>query len=183
MRAAARVAFLAILVCGRGCRKRQVPEPDGYRLENYRSPTPATPRGAKEIGTDEAETDRRSHSAKSIRCAAKAAAKELPVGTIRRDKPRANIPGSIWLPDTGYGELGAGMAGGYFSKGLDKATSGDRGDAGSLLPGGLLDVVERGQTGARVGYSNVVWHPEGTDGWLNALLPLQDCTPEPRPDE
>ena len=29
--------------------------------------------------------------------------KNLPEGTVWRDKPRLNIPGSIWLPDTGYG--------------------------------------------------------------------------------
>ncbi len=44
----------------------EVPEPDGYRLENYRAPTPATLRGARVIGTDEAETIWRSHSASFI---------------------------------------------------------------------------------------------------------------------
>ena len=34
-----------------------------------------------------------------------------------------------------------------------------------------------------LGYSDVAWYPEGTDGWLIAGLPLQDATPEPRPDE
>ena len=31
----------------------------------------------------------------------------LPAGTVWRDKPRLNIPGSVWLPDTGYGKLAA----------------------------------------------------------------------------
>jgi rhodanese-related sulfurtransferase len=34
-----------------------------------------------------------------------------------------------------------------------------------------------------LGYPNVAWYPEGTDGWGSAGLPLQDATPEPRPDE
>ncbi len=34
-----------------------------------------------------------------------------------------------------------------------------------------------------IGYSNVAWYREGTDGWLAAGLPLEDATPEPRPDE
>ena len=29
----------------------------------------------------------------------------LPASTIWRPKPRLDIPGSIWLPDTGYGAL------------------------------------------------------------------------------
>jgi PQQ-dependent catabolism-associated CXXCW motif protein len=32
---------------------------------------------------------------------------DLPAGTIWREKPRLNIPGSVWLPDTGYGTLAA----------------------------------------------------------------------------
>jgi PQQ-dependent catabolism-associated CXXCW motif protein len=34
-----------------------------------------------------------------------------------------------------------------------------------------------------LGYSDVAWYPEGTDGWFAALLPLEDATPEPRPGE
>ena len=44
----------------------EVLEPDGYRLEEYRAPTPATLRGAKAIGTQEAEKIWRSHSASFI---------------------------------------------------------------------------------------------------------------------
>jgi PQQ-dependent catabolism-associated CXXCW motif protein len=32
-----------------------------------------------------------------------------------------------------------------------------------------------------MGYSNVVWYPEGTDGWEEWGLPLQEIQPEPRP--
>jgi PQQ-dependent catabolism-associated CXXCW motif protein len=107
----------------------------------------------------------------------------LPAGTLWRDKPRANIPGSIWLPDTGYGELAPSMAD-YFSKGLDKATNGDRGRM--LVLYCLADCWMSWNAAKRalaLGYTNVVWYPDGTDGWFNALLPLQDSTPEPRPDE
>jgi rhodanese-related sulfurtransferase len=34
-----------------------------------------------------------------------------------------------------------------------------------------------------LGYSDVAWYPEGTDGWTKASLPLQDATPEPRPEQ
>ena len=184
MRAAACVAFIAILVAAAGAASAEVPEPDGYRLENYRSPTPATLRGAKVIGTDEAETIWRSHSASFVDVLPRPPRpRDLPAGTLWRDKPRANIPGSIWLPDTGYGELAPSMAG-YFSKGLDKATNGDH--ARMLVLYCLADCWMSWNAAKRalsLGYSNVVWYPEGTDGWLDALLPLQDSTPEPRPDE
>ncbi len=94
-----------------------------------------------------------------------------------------NIPGSIWLPDTGYGELAPGMADYFFEGPGEGDQRRSRQNGGPLLSGRLLDVVERGQARALLGYSDVVWYPEGTDGWLAAHLPLQDCTPEPRPGE
>jgi rhodanese-related sulfurtransferase len=33
------------------------------------------------------------------------------------------------------------------------------------------------------GYPNVVWYPEGTDGWQRANLPVADSQPEPRAGE
>ena len=34
-----------------------------------------------------------------------------------------------------------------------------------------------------MGYRNVVWYPDGTDGWEDALLTLAPCKAEPRPGE
>jgi rhodanese-related sulfurtransferase len=33
------------------------------------------------------------------------------------------------------------------------------------------------------GYADVAWYPDGTDGWHQAELPMQDATPEPRAGE
>jgi PQQ-dependent catabolism-associated CXXCW motif protein len=161
-----------------------IAEPDSYRLENYHAPTPATLRGARVIGTDEAETIWRSHSASFVDVLPRAPRpRNLPEGTLWRDKPRANIPGSIWLPDTGYGELSPNMAG-YFAKGLEKAANGDH--ARPLVIYCLADCWMSWNAAKRalaLGYPDVAWYPEGTDGWLAAGLPLEDGTPEPRPDE
>lgn len=179
-----RLALAAILVAVAGAATAEVPEPEGYRLDNYRSPVPATLRGAKVIGTDEAEAIWRSHSASFVDVLPRPPRpRELPAGTLWRDKPRANIPGSIWLPDTGYGELASSMAD-YFAKGLDKATNGDR--ARMLVLYCLADCWMSWNAAKRalaLGYSNVAWYPEGTDGWQAALLPLEDARPEPRPDQ
>ena len=181
---ACRLAFVAILVAAAGAATAEVPEPEGYRLDNYRSPVPATLRGAKVIGTDEAEAIWRSHAASFVDVLPRPPRpRDLPAGTLWRDKPRANIPGSIWLPDTGYGELASSMAG-YFADGLDKASHGDR--ARMLVLYCLADCWMSWNAAKRalsLGYSNIAWYPEGTDGWQAALLPLQDATPEPRPEQ
>src|SRR5208282_1823019 len=91
------------------------PEPETYRLDDFRAPTPATLHGAKVIATAEAEAIWRTRSAAFVDVLPRAPRpRNLPAGTYWRDKPRADIPGSIWLPDTGYGEL-AQVTFDYFS--------------------------------------------------------------------
>lgn len=183
-RAAVRFALVVMIIATGQSAIAGVPEPDGYRLENYRAPTPATLQGVRVVGTDEAEKIWRDHSASFVDVLPRPPRpKNLPEGTLWRDTPRSDIPGSIWLPDTGYGELAPNMAG-YFSAGLDKATNGDR--TRTLVLYCLADCWMSWNAAKRaraLGYSNVVWYPEGTDGWLAAGLPVQPAEPEPRPDQ
>ena len=182
IRAAAGIA-LAMVVAAQ-VRAAEVVEPDGSRLEDYRAPTPATLRGARVVTTDEAEHLWRSQAASFVDVMPRPPRpRNLPEGTLWRDKPRPNIPGSIWLPDTGYGELAPSMAD-YFANGLQKATGGDR--ARMVVIYCLTNCWMSWNAAKRasaLGYSKVVWFPEGTDGWLAAGLPVQDSTPEPRPSQ
>jgi len=184
MISAVRIALAMVTFAIVDARAAEVLEPDGYRLEDYRAPTPATLRGAAAIGTQEAEKIWRSRIASFIDVLPRPPRpRNLPEGTLWRDKPRANIPDSIWLPDTGYGELALSMAD-YFAKGLEKATRGDR--ARLIVLYCLADCWMSWNAAKRallLGYPNVAWYREGTDGWLAAGLPLSDATPEPRPAE
>jgi PQQ-dependent catabolism-associated CXXCW motif protein len=175
---------LAVVLLAAPARAAEISEPEGYRLEDYRAPTPVTLRGAKVIHTAEAERIWRSREATFVDVMPRPPRpRNLPEGTLWHDKPRSNIPGSIWLPDTGYGELAPGMAD-YFAKGLEKAANGDR--ARLLVVYCLADCWMSWNAAKRalaLGYPNVAWYPEGTDSWQAALLPLKDATPEPRPDD
>jgi PQQ-dependent catabolism-associated CXXCW motif protein len=181
---AIRFALVAMVVAAAESAAAEVPEPDAYRLEDYRAPTPATLRGAKVITTAEAETIWRNRTASFVDVLPRAPRpRDLPAGTVWHDKPRANIPGSVWLPDTGYGELAPSMAD-YFSKGLERATNGDH--ARMLVLYCLTDCWMSWNAAKRalsLGYSNVAWYREGTDGWFDAGLPLENATPKPRPEE
>ena len=175
---------LAVIALALQARAAELSEPEGYRLEDYRAPTPATLHGARVIGTDEAERIWRGRLASFVDVLPRPPRpRNLPEGTLWRDKPRPNIPGSIWLPDTGYGELAPGMAD-YFARGLAKATHGDR--ARQVVVYCLTDCWMSWNAAKRalaLGYSDVAWYPEGTDGWSAFGLPLDAATPEPRPGD
>jgi PQQ-dependent catabolism-associated CXXCW motif protein len=182
-RSAIRLVLLVMFVAT-GALAADVTEPESYRLEDYRAPTPATLQGAKTIATDEAQKIWRGGNASFVDVLPRPPRpKNLPEGTLWRDKPRPDIPGSIWLPDTGYGELAPEMAD-YFARGLAKATHGDRSRLVVLYC--LADCWMSWNAAKRalvIGYSNVAWYRDGTDGWLAAGLPLEEATPEPRPDQ
>jgi PQQ-dependent catabolism-associated CXXCW motif protein len=160
------------------------PEPEGYRTDNYRAPVPATLAGVRVLATDEAEAIWRGGTGVFIDVLPRAPKPQnLPAGTIWRERPRLNIPGSVWLPDTGYGALAAATED-YLRHGLARATGGN--NATLLVIYCQADCWMSWNAAKRVlsyGYSNVAWYPEGTDGWQRANLPVADSQPEPRAAE
>jgi len=164
--------------------QENAPEPEGYRTDNYRAPVPATLAGARVLATGEAEAIWRAGAGVFIDVLPHAPKPQnLPAGTIWREKPRLNIPGSIWLPDTGYGALAAATDD-YLRHGLARASGGNR--ATLLVIYCLADCWMSWNAAKRAlsyGYRNVAWYPEGTDGWQRADLPVAESQPEPRPGE
>ena len=160
-----------------------VPEPEGFRGGNYRSPVPATLRGARVLSTDDAEALWRSRNAIFLDVLPRAPRPaNLPPGTIWREKPRRNIPGSVWLPDTGYEALAAPTEN-YLRNNLARVTGGDK--TRMLVIYCLRDCWMSWNAAKRIlamGYTDVAWYPDGTDGWEDALLPLEESRPVP-PDE
>jgi PQQ-dependent catabolism-associated CXXCW motif protein len=161
-----------------------VAEPDGYRTENYRALVPATLTGVRVLSTAEAEAIWRAKSGVFIDVLPHAPKPQnLPAGTVWREKPRLNIPGSIWLPDTGYGKL-AEATEDYLRHGLARASGGN--NAMLLVIYCQADCWMSWNAAKRVlsyGYTNVAWFPQGTDGWERADLPLTESQPEPRAGE
>ncbi len=157
------------------------PEPETYRLDHYRAPTPATLAGARVITTDEAEALWQSKRAVFVDVLPHAPRPaNLPAGTIWRDKPHTNIPGSYWLPDTGYGEL-APSTEAYLRDGLRQITGGDLSKL--LVIYCQRDCWMSWNAAKRVlsmGYTSVAWYPDGTDGWEEAFLPLEKSEPLPQ---
>ncbi len=156
-------------------------EPEGYRTDNYRAPVPATLAGARVLKTGQAEAIWRAGKAVFIDVLPRPPKPQnLPEGTIWRDKPRSNIPGSVWLPDTGYGMLAAATED-YLREGLARATGGDK--AKLVVVYCQADCWMSWNAAKRAlsyGYSSVAWYPDGTDGWQRANLPVEESQPVPR---
>jgi len=157
------------------------PEPAGYRLDAFRAPVPATLKGATVIDTAKAFDIWKAKTAVFVDALPHPPKPEgLPKNAVWREQPRFDIPGSVWLPDTGYGEL-ADITRRYFEKGLARATANDKGKplvfyclANCWMS---WNAAKRAMT---LGYAKVFWYPDGADGWAAEKHPLEERKPEPR---
>ncbi len=167
-----------LLVCWGAAAEAAPPEPDSYRTENYRAQTPATLKGATVLTTQEARALWEAKAAAFIDVLPQAPRpKNLPADVVWRPTPREDVPGSLWLPDTGYGEL-APVTQDYLVAGLKKA--GER----TLVFYCQRDCWMSWNAARRavaLGFTPVDWYPDGVDGWREAGLPLEPREAEPRP--
>jgi PQQ-dependent catabolism-associated CXXCW motif protein len=154
-------------------------EPQGYRTDAYGAPTPATLRGATVLSTQAAYALWRGGAAFIDVLPRPPRPAGLPADTIWHVPPRADIPGSLWLPDTGYGEL-APVTEAYLRRGLDQATHGDRRRALVFYckPRCWMS-WNAAKRALALGYARVSWYPEGADGWRAAGFPLETSEPMP----
>ena len=159
------------------------PEPDEYRMDDYRAPVPETIAGGAVLGPEEAHALWQAGEVAFVDVMLQAPKPaNLPKGTIWRDKPRDTIPGAIWLPNVGYGAI-ADVTADYFRRGLEKVTDGDT--THPVVFFCLEDCWMSWNAAKRVlewGYTDVYWMPDGTDGWSLWDYPLERVKPEePQP--
>lgn len=165
---------------GRTALASVVPEPDNYRMDDYRAPTPATLRHATVLQTAEARALWKADAAIFVDVMPRPPKPaNLPAGTLWRDPPHDTVPKAIWLVNTGFGALDPD-AEAYFRHGLSTATGNDRSKP-------LVFFCQRNcwmswnaaKRALAYGYANVSWFPDGTDGWAEAGLPLERAEPAP----
>jgi PQQ-dependent catabolism-associated CXXCW motif protein len=172
------LACLVVLMLAHSGWAQDVPEPGGYRLEDYRSPTPATLRGATVLDVAAAIALWKAEAALFIDVLPRPPKPaNLAPGTVWRDPSRNSLPGAIWLPNVGFGAL-APETEAYFAAGLARATGEDRSKA-------VVFFCERhcwmswnaAKRAIAMGYAAVSWFPDGTTGWSEAGLPLAPVEP------
>jgi PQQ-dependent catabolism-associated CXXCW motif protein len=160
--------------------EKDVPEPEGYRTGDYRSPVPKTLAGARVIDAGEAETLWGDKSAVFIDVFPRAPKPpNLPAGTVWRDPVHMSMKGANWLPNVGYGVLSPEFED-YFKTRLARLTNGDK--AQPVVFYCLKDCWMSWNAGKRAlswGYTSVLWFSEGTDAWQQAGNELERIEPVP----
>lgn len=154
------------------------PEPDGYRIEDLRAPTPATLAGAEVIDTARAAELWRAAAALFVDVHPRPEKPEgLAPGTLWRDIRRSGVPGGAWLPKAGYGALDAESEAAFRDSLLELA----HGDRQKRIVFYCLRACWLSWNAAKralaLGFTRVAWYPEGTDGWTEAGLPTAPSAP------
>jgi len=156
-------------------------EPSDYRMSEFRTPVPCTLAGATVVST---ETLRRMLEEGSPLLIDVLPSPRRPEGlaedAIWQPPARRNIPGGVWLPNTGYGVLPVEEET-YLRANLARLSEGDR--ARRLVFYCLADCWMSWNAARRAvewGYTSVLWYPFGSDGWEAAGLPLAESSPVPR---
>lgn len=151
-------------------------EPENYKMDQYRSPTPATLSGATVVDVHEAKS---LHESGNIKFIDVLPSPKRPPGMKEGDvwipEKRLNIPGSIWLADVGYGVLSDELER-YFISNLKSVT---QDDYQGLLFYCKIDCWMSWNAAKRainLGYSVVYWFPGGTDDWSSQGFPLEQST-------
>ena len=154
---------------------------DGYRIAKYRAPTPATVPHGVVVTTQQLQEliNRQNPILVDVQAVAvRPETKEFGISWLPA-RERFNLPGSVWLPNVGYGKLDKHMDD-YFRNNLQRLTGGDLD-----CPIVIYCVIDCWMSwnairrAASYGYRRLYWYPEGSDGWAARGLILQKAEPVP----
>lgn len=152
----------------------------GYRIANYRAPTPSSVPGGTVISLEELENMVREGKPVLLDVNAAEGAGPNPVsGVWQLSRQRVNKAGTVWLPDVGRGVLTPEFET-YFKDNLARLTGGDMTRAIIIYCQAdcwmSWNAVKRA---ASYGYTALYWYPDGTDGMRDWDVSLVESTPVP----
>jgi PQQ-dependent catabolism-associated CXXCW motif protein len=152
---------------------------DGYRIAQYRSPTPASIDAAQTLDTRGLQTLLQQRPDTAL---LNVQALDWRNGVFIEQQPRMQLPGSLWLPNVGKGVLEPRWAD-YFRVQLKTLRNTD--PSRPLVFYCRADCWMSWNATRRAsdwGYGALYWYPAGTDGWQEASLPVERAVPLPLAD-
>jgi Rhodanese-like domain. len=156
-------------------------EATGYRIRTYRAPVGLPVQGGTRVELP--DLDRLiKDGAVLVDVMPARAGFDRRTGEWRLADKRDDIPGSTWLPNTGQGKPEPRIVA-YFAASLRKLTAGklDKPIVVYCIADCWMswNAVKRA---AGLGYKQVYWFADGTDGWAQAGRDLVPARPPPVPD-
>ena len=155
-----------------------VPEPQDFRMDDYRAPVPDTVQGATVLHVRDIQSLLPQGRVVLIDVLpAPRRPPEMRPGTPWLPVPHHDLPGSLWWPDIGRGALPPDLE----SRFEARARALSAANPGVQLVFYCLDQCWMSWNAAkRAATYNlpVAWFPEGADGWTTAGLPTQVATPD-----
>lgn len=149
----------------------------GYRMDNYRAPTPQTLPGGVVAEFEMVEGAVRGSGFQLIDVYTSGAVADPISGAWSNMDKRQQIPRSIWLPGVGSGALDKQQEA-YFRRNLEAVSKGDKNRG--LIFYCMADCWQSWNAARRAiqwGYTRVAWYPLGTDGWSEHEGMLVDIEP------
>lgn len=181
-----RAHWLPVLILpliGAGTAAGETPDVDpvtGYRMARYQAAVPDQPPAGQRVWLDDIDRLVASESAILLDVSPIHGAGFDPVtGAWRLSKPHETLPGAVWLPEVGRGAVAPAVAQ-WFERELVRLTGGDK--ARAIVIFCHADCWMSWNAMKRVaalGYTNLKWFPEGTDGWKDFDRKLVPAMPVP----
>lgn len=152
----------------------------GYRTERYQASVPEVPPVGKRVWV--ADVDRLVAEEKAVLIDVSPVTGlgyDPATGRWRSNKRHVSLPGAVWLPDVGRGVIDATVER-FFRTELNRLSGGNKAHALILFCNAdcwmSLNAMKRA---GRLGYTQLYWFPEGTDGWRDWDRELQPIEPVP----
>jgi PQQ-dependent catabolism-associated CXXCW motif protein len=156
------------------------PEPSGYWTGPINSPVPVTIAGGNVIHDPHDLQELLQHGATVVVDVSNAPRRpeNLAPGAPWLPLPHAAIPGSLWIPGVGLGEVPPSTDA-FFRDRLAAATGGDKARRIVVYCHETCWLSwNAARRAIRYGYRNVYWFRDGIEGWRAAGLPTAIIKPE-----
>lgn len=152
----------------------------GYRIARYQAAVPEEPPVGRRVWIDEIERLVKYERAVLLDVSPiHGAGYDKATGAWRLSKTHATLPGAVWLPEVGRGDIDPAVAR-YLARELERLTAGDTARAIVIFCNAdcwmSWNAIRRA---ASLGYTSLKWFPEGIDGWRDFDRALETAHPVP----
>lgn len=154
-----------------------VPEPAGYRTENYRAAVPAGLTGARTVDVDGLQALIAKDNVLLVDVMpTQPKPANRPADAIWREPERDTIKGAVWLANLGYGRLSEAEDRAFKEELLRRAGSLDRPVVVFCEPDCWMS-WNAAKRALGYGFRNIIWFPGGAAAWRDAGLERETVTP------